>query len=342
MDSFWAARLLKQQGYRVTGVTFRLFPALTMAHDGAAADCSSEALRRAQDMARILSIPHHVLDLTEEFEERVVRDFIAQYGQGRTPNPCVRCNQHIKFGAFLKKALSMGADKVATGHYAIVEEGSHSIGLRKGLDRNKDQSYFLYAIDKDLLPRIIFPLGREKKHLLRETMSAQGWDSSRTRESQDVCFIPRNGHRQFLARHLPFKEGPIYHVDGRLLGRHRGIHLHTIGQRQGLGISYPEPLYVIEIRADEHALIVGPGTSLERKRLTASGINMLSPCCGAGEITAKVRYRQKEEPCSCTVRSGMLEVEFDSAVRGVTPGQSVVLYQRDLVLGGGVIETAFR
>ncbi len=340
MDSFWAARLLKEQGYRVTGVTFRLFPDPPSECDGEGAGCASRLLARAREMARVLSIPHHVLDMTEEFEEVVIRSFIAEYRHGRTPNPCVICNRDIKFGAFLKWALSMGADRVATGHYAIIEEDPRGLRLRKGLDRDKDQSYFLYPIEEHLLSRILFPLGRERKISLRKAAQGMAWDFSRSAESQDVCFIPRNGHRQFLARHIPFREGPVYHVDGRLLGRHRGIHLHTIGQRQGLGIPYPEPLYVLEIKADEDALVVGPRACLGRRRLSASRVNMFSSTGERGEATARVRYRQKEEACSYAVRSGDLEVEFHHPVEGISPGQSVVLYQGDTVIGGGIIMKA--
>lgn len=340
IDSSFSAYLLKQKGYNVVGITFQLLPATIKNIKNPKACCSLETVKRAKKIADDLSIPHYVVNLREEFEQYVIERFIQEYKKGRTPNPCILCNKHIKFSSFINKALSIGGEKIATGHYAIIEENSGNYFLKKGKDKIKDQSYFLYPIKKNLLEFILFPLGGYTKAVLKEKAGQIGWDIHNIKESQDVCFIPDNDYREFLSKFVELKKGPVYLVNGKLIGYHNGIHLYTIGQRKGLNIPYKEPLYIIEIKPEENTIIAGPKEYLKRKKLIAHELNMLTP--GTQNISGKVRYRQKTEPCTYHVHNDTLEVDFDNPVYSITPGQSVVLYNEDVVLGGGVIKTSMQ
>ena len=339
LDSSYSAYLLKRQGYRVVGVTFALLPKTAANTRNPKACCSLDSTNRARRVADSLSIAHYVINLRAQFEELVVEKFVAEYREGRTPNPCVLCNQHIKFSAFFDRALALGADAVATGHYATVEESEKGWLLKKGKDRSKDQSYFLYPIERHRLPTLLFPMSGHTKAAARLDMTGLAWDSSRVRESQDICFIPDRDYRRFISRYIPVRKGDIFLHDGRHLGHHEGVQLYTIGQRRGLNIPFTEPLYVTEIRAEENALIVGPKEQLLRRALIADQVNML--CArSSGTALGRVRYRQKEEPCTFRVSDGLLEVTFDDSISAVTPGQSVVLYEGDRVLGGGRVRQA--
>ena len=338
IDSSFAAQILKKQGFDVVGITFSLLPDSCMNIRNPKPCCSPATIERARRVAQALAIPHYVINLKPEFEHYVIDRFISEYKAGRTPNPCVLCNQHIKFSSFVNKALSMGAEKIATGHYAIIEEDPEGYRLKKGLDPAKDQSYFLYPIRKELLGSILFPIGRYTKKEVRARVGETGWNKGDVKESQDICFIPEGDYRGFLSSFVQLKEGPVYSTDGMLMGRHNGVHLYTIGQRRGLNIPYKEPLYVIEIRSQENSLIVGPKEHLKRNKLTAMEVNCLHSV--SGEAGAKVRYRQKERPCFYTVRNNVLDVDFVEPIDAVTPGQSVVLYSSDTVIGGGVIKNS--
>jgi tRNA-specific 2-thiouridylase len=235
----------------------------------------------------------------------------------------------------MDRALALGADMVATGHYAAIERSETGWLLKKGKDRSKDQSYFLYPIERYRLPSLLFPLSGYTKEAVRFNMTGLAWNS-RVRESQDICFIPGSDYRGFISRYVPLKKGDIFLHDGRHLGYHEGVHLYTIGQRRGLNIPFGEPLYVTEIKVEENALIVGPKEHLRYRTLMADQVNMLSTR-PSGRALGRVRYRQKEEPCEYSVSNGRLEVAFDDPVSAITPGQSVVLYEGDRVLGGGTI-----
>jgi tRNA-uridine 2-sulfurtransferase len=339
MDSSFAAYLLKGQGYDVVGITFELLPKSLKNINNPKACCSLETVKRAQKVARDLSIPHYVINLREEFEHLVIERFIEEYKAGRTPNPCMLCNKHIKFAAFVNKAVALGADKVATGHYALIEEAPAGWQLKKGRDRTKDQSYFLYPIKKDLLKKVLLPLGETTKKGLKEKAHLIQWDSERIRESQDICFIPEQDYRGFISNFVPTKKGPAYHVDGRLLGYHNGIHLYTVGQRRGIGIPFKEPLYVVEIRSTENTLILGTKEHLKNTGLIADDLNFFDPV--AGGTSGRVRYRQNEVPCTYKVSGDTMDVRFEEPLYAITPGQSVVLYQEDRVIGGGVIKRSF-
>ena len=326
-DSSFTAYLLKKQGYNVIGVTFQLL---------SPAQAPTDHIARARKTADYLSIPHHVLDLSKDFQEQVVNRFIDEYKAGNTPNPCVFCNRTIKFGAFAERAFSLGADKIATGHYANVVEENGEYLLKKGCDRTKDQSYFLYPIKKDILKRTLFPLGLYHKAKLKEEARDLPWVVPSLKESQDICFIPGNDYRTFLAPYIPIKKGPIYHASGKRLGEHEGLHLYTIGQRKGLGIPFSEPLYVVGIIPAENAIVVGNKEELKRKTVWVSEINMISKASSG--VKGRVRYRQKEEPCTYEVKDGLLRADFESSITSVTCGQSLVLYHEDILIGGGIIQ----
>lgn len=339
IDSSFAAYLLQKQGFKVVGITFQLLPDTIDYVNNPKACCSNETVLRAKRIADTLSIPHYVINLREEFAEFVIEKFINEYRAGRTPNPCVLCNQFIKFAAFFHKALAIGGEYIATGHYAKIEKKSKAYSLNKATDKSKDQSYFLYTIKKDQLSRILLPLGDYTKSTIFSSIREIGWENSDAyKESQDICFIPGGQFRLFLSKFIHLEKGPIYSVEGKLMGYHKGIHLYTIGQRKGLNIPYREPLYVIETRPDENCLIVGSKSQLVRKKLTAASINLLSDICHG--VTGKVRYRQKEQSCSYSVKDSVMSVEFDEPIDAITPGQSVVLYKHDEVVGGGIIENS--
>jgi len=337
VDSSFAAYLLKKNGYKVVGITFNLFPAALFDKWGVRTCVPKGMVEQAIKTARDLSIPHYVIDLCDVFEHRVIENFIDGYRSGITPNPCVLCNKFVKFGAFREKAFAMGADLIATGHYACTEpKDGGEVLLKKGTDKKKDQSYFLYAIDRQALGKTIFPLGGFSKDGLREIVKQEGIRLPESRESQDICFIPDGDYGNFLSHFIKLKEGPVYLSDGTLLGRHGGIHLFTIGQRRGINIPYGEALYVLDIRPDENIIIVGTRQELDGHTLTAGSVNMLYPV--TENIKARVRYRQREQACTYTFHDNILSVKFNDTMGAVTPGQSVVLYSDDIVVGGGVIE----
>ncbi len=336
LDSSFCAHLLKQQGYKVVGITFALLPKDLPNPQNPKACCSLESMARARKVADDLSIPHYVFNLRDEFDEHVIQRFVSEYRSGRTPNPCVLCNRYVKFEAFMRKALALGADLIATGHYASVAATQDGWCLKKGRDRSKDQSYFLYPIAREQLPLILFPLANWTKQAVRSNMAVFSRDAASTRESQDICFLPEGDYRSLVAQCAPPKKGKIMLTDGRHLGYHDGLHLYTIGQRRGLNLPFSEPLYVVDIQVDENLLVVGPRTSLLRRGLAADNVNMLCSRT-SGRALGRVRYRQKEEPCTYTVKDGRMEVLFDEPVSAITPGQSVVLYEADRVLGGGTV-----
>jgi tRNA-specific 2-thiouridylase len=335
VDSSVTAALLLQQGYRVTGVTMRLFDPDPLA--------ATDLVTEARAVADFLGIPHVVADFRHRFRQEVMDPFLAEYRCGRTPNPCARCNRFIKFGLLLDEALRLGGDFLATGHYARIEkDGGGLFHLLTGADALKDQSYFLFSLRQAELSRVRFPLGGMTKDEVRQLARRFNLPCAAAGESQEICFVPHDDYVAFLEKggEMEGLAGEIVHVDGRVLGRHGGIHRYTVGQRRGLGIAWPEPLYVVNVDAGERRVVVGERPHLDRPCLQASAVNWIVP--PMGEVVAvhcKIRYRQAPVPCTVvTLPDKRAEVRFAFPERGVTPGQVVAFYQGDELLGGGWIE----
>ncbi|MCX5850065.1 MAG: tRNA 2-thiouridine(34) synthase MnmA [Deltaproteobacteria bacterium] len=335
VDSSVAALLLKNEGYDVSGVTMCLG---IVAEDDSAKCCGSTAIDDAKRVCDRLKIPHYVFDYAAQLEDKVIAKFVSEYKKGRTPNPCVECNRHLKFGSLLDKALKLGFDFLATGHYAAIEKKENGYCLKRPKDKKKDQTYFLYAIPYEKLGNILFPLAALTKDEVREVAKKAFLPVAEKQESQDICFVTQKNYQEFLLRRGPeLKQGPIVDMQGNILGRHRGIIFHTIGQRGGLGISHKTPLYVVSIDSDKNLIVVGEKKDLMAKGLLAGHINMLAQFWPR-QVYAKIRYRKKEALCEVTNEKGRLKVIFAEEQEAITPGQSVVFYANDRVLGGGVIE----
>lgn len=335
VDSSVTAALLKQQGHDVIGITMRLFAPLNSGVGSAVHD--------AAVVAEHLGIPHHVADFEPDFRDLIMGDFIDEYRCGHTPNPCVACNRYIKFGLLLDKARELGAGLLATGHYVrktIDPDGTCHLRMARNI--RKDQSYFLYTLSQERLARVIFPLGEiDSKDEVRRLAREFGLPVAEKGDSQEVCFIPNDDYVAFLegSGALVSNPGNIVHVGGRVLGKHQGTHRYTIGQRKGLGIAWSEPLYVVAIDTERNLLVVG-----EQPHILASGLAagdlvwITAPAENEFAATCKIRYRH--QPVACRVRllgAGCCDVLFNEPQKAVTPGQAVVFYQDDEVLGGGRI-----
>ncbi|MEE9912714.1 MAG: tRNA 2-thiouridine(34) synthase MnmA [Deltaproteobacteria bacterium] len=339
VDSSLAALLLKDAGYAVTGVTM----CLGIRQEGDRTSCcGGDAVEDAKRVCGQLEIPHFVFDFAELMEEQVIRKFASEYLKGRTPNPCVDCNRYLKFGSLLTKARGLGFEYLATGHYARIEQTGGDWHLLRPADKNKDQTYFLYPIRKDDLPRVLFPLGNLSKADVRARAKKAGLHVAEKAESQDICFVTTGNYRQFFEeRKMPAVAGNIIDQEGRILGRHQGIIYYTIGQRSGLGISARTPLYVLRFDARTHSVVVGNKEDLFASGLIAGDLNLLAGRFPE-EADAKIRYRKKPARATLTREGGMLKVIFKEAQESITPGQAVVFYAGDEVLGGGVIEDVIR
>ncbi len=339
VDSSAAALLLKEAGYKVTGITM----CLGIREDGDRTRCCGlDAIDDAKRVCDQLQIPHFVFDYAGEMEERVIGKFIAEYRRGRTPNPCIDCNRYLKFGTLLRKARGMGFDFLATGHYARIEKQDEEWSLLRPADRNKDQTYFLYPVAAEDLTSILFPLGNLNKEEVRALTRKAGLHVAGKAESQDICFVTHGNYGQFFQeRNVPAIAGDIVDKSGRILGKHRGIVYYTIGQRGGLGISAKAPLYVVEIDAVENTIVVGEKKDLYSRGLIAGDVNLLTTELPRN-VEAKIRYRKKPASCEVTMEDDKLKVIFQDAQESITPGQAVVLYAEDRVLGGGVIEEVLR
>jgi tRNA-uridine 2-sulfurtransferase len=335
VDSSVSAALLKDKGYEVAGATLCLG---VSSGAGPKKCCGPREIDDARRVCTALGIRHYVFDFSGEMEALVIANFLSEYARGRTPNPCIECNRHLKFRILLKKARALGFDGMATGHYArtAVRDGRHF--LLRPADRKKDQTYFLYCINKDDLPHTVFPLADYTKDDVRKLARQLRLPVAEKPESQDICFISEKGLHAFLEARLPEAiPGDIVDSSGRVLGQHKGICFYTIGQRQGLGISARNPLYVTALDAASNRVIAGDKKYLAGAGLVAGSINMLSDAVPQ-QAAAKIRYGHKAEPCSFTVSGDELTVSFPEQQEAITLGQSVVLYDGDVVLGGGIIE----
>ena len=328
VDSAAAALLLKEAAYEVIGIHMRLWESPRFNYQA----------HRAENICRILGIPYHQVDLQKEFESCVVDYFCQEYQQGRTPNPCVACNQRIKFGLLLDKAISLGADYLATGHYARVEHSRDGHRLLKAADTGRDQSYFLYTLTQEKLGQVLFPLGGHSKDEVKQ-MAKQARLPTATRSSQDICFISQRNYGAFLSQRFSTLPGDIVDTQGKKLGQHRGIAFYTIGQRHGLGLASDKPLYVIRIEPESNRVVLGQEEGLYSQKLTARKLNWISGKSPREPITAKakIRYKSKEAEAVLFFRNDSVDVHFAQPQKAVTPGQAIVFYNAGEVLGGGII-----
>ena len=332
VDSAVSAYLLKRDGYDVTGVTLRLCGE----NESDAAD--------AKTVAERLGVAHIVDDMSQKFKDGVVEDFIKSYKKGETPNPCIVCNKRIKFGAMLDYALERGMDYIATGHYArIVKNNDGRYLLLKALDESKDQSYVLYTLSQEVLSRVIFPLGEMTKGEARAIAEREELINARKRDSQDICFVPDGDYAAFIERYTgeSFPKGSFVDLNGNVLGEHQGIIRYTIGQRKGLGIALGKPAFVCAKNVEENSVVLGENSDLFSKTLTAKDVNLISVerIDSPMRVCAKVRYNQKEQPATVEmIGENRIKVEFDEPQRAISKGQSVVLYDGEIVVGGGIIE----
>ncbi len=344
VDSSVAAALLKERGHQVIGITMLVF---TGDRVDTSPDIAPAFINDAQRVADALGIPHHVFDLRDTFHKKVITSFCQDYRQGRTPNPCVRCNRYIKFDVLLDKAKALGADCIATGHHARVtkEDNSGKMVLQKGRDRQKDQSYFLYALTQEQLRHAMFPVGHLTKEEVRTEARERNLPTASRPESQDICFIPNNDYANFLKDCVlqGAEPGPILDEHGNIVGRHRGIINYTIGQRKRLGIAAGEAQYVIAIEPEHNAIIVGGRESALVDKLLATNMNWIAidPPTDAIVAKAKIRYRHPEaEAIIIPVDKDSVSVKFKEPQLAITPGQSIVFYNGDKVLGGGTIKAS--
>jgi tRNA-specific 2-thiouridylase len=344
VDSSVAACLLHEAGYRVLGSHLKL-----VAHGGVEHGCCGpQAEADARAVAEVAGFDFEVVNMADEFERTVMADFFAEHRAGRTPNPCVRCNQHIKFGAFLDRADALGVDLVATGHYVRTWKDRGGWHLGAGLDHSKDQSYVLHTLGQRQLARSLFPVGAQPKTETRAHAARLGLPVASKPDSQDVCFVPKADHGAFLAEWAPdlVRTGDIVHAaTGAVMGRHQGSFRYTIGQRRGLGVSTGDRAYVVDVDRDANRVVVGPGELLARRGLRAERMHWVAgPApCEPVEGAVRVRYRGAAVPALVhATPDGGAGVEFRTPERAIAPGQSVVVYRGDEVLGGGTIADAWR
>ena len=347
VDSSVAAALLLERGFDVMGLTMDIFslPKEFCSDEDLMSFCGRGAVADANRVAAQLQVPHYVINLKHTFQKWVINDFCEEYANGRTPNPCIRCNQHIKFEALWRRAKKLGADFLATGHHAriVFDKKSGVFLLNKGRDRGKDQSYFLYTMTQEQLSRTLMPIGEFAKQEVRIKARQLGLAVHHRPESQEICFIPDADYIRFLKHRIPeiFKAGPIMDTENRLLGYHEGILHYTIGQRRGIGIAAPHPLYVLEIHPNSHKIVVGAQDQLYKKKVIVSHLNIIAGTeLGAPlGVTAKIRYKHREANAALfLLDKDRASLEFEKPQRAATPGQSAVFYDRDCVIGGGIIE----
>ena len=346
VDSSLTAALLAEQGYKVIGITMLLTEEGRSETVNVAAGEEPDCVRDAKKVAAALGIEHHTVDFRQEFQANVIDYFLSEYAKGRTPNPCVMCNPSMKFGLLLDKARELGADFLATGHYARIgqlENGRYVV--KKGLDEHKDQSYALHRLPQSSLQHILLPLGDMTKERVRDLAEKMDLPVAHKAESQEICFVPHDDYKAFLQKHRPkcLRKGNIVNDEGKVLGRHNGVPLYTIGQRKGLGIAASEPLYVHKLDMRRNEVVVGGNSSVFAKGLLASDANWIAmdQLEDGMEFGAKIRYGKREAQARLSMQAdGLLKVEFAEPQRAVTPGQFVVFYDGDVLVGGAMIERA--
>jgi len=358
VDSSVAAALLVQEGYEVVGIMLRLWAA----HDSAeeACDpvprssngriqhfvhnrcCTPDAVEDARKVCALLDIPFYLLNAEQTFHQHVVEPFVAAYVAGQTPNPCLACNRHIRFGFLLRHARALGAQYLATGHYARIQKENDRYRLMKGVDVQKDQSYVLYMLGQEDLAHVLFPVGHFRKPVIRKLAHKFGLPVAEKGDSQDLCFVTGDGYRHFLGEQVPeaLRPGPIFDQAGHRLGTHDGLPLYTIGQRRGLGLHTGHPLYVLRLNPQENSLTVGPQEALDRREVAVAAVNYVvgQPPPRPLRVTAKLRYTAPVAPATLEPLAGdAARLVFDKAQRAVSPGQAAVFYDGEELLGGGLI-----
>lgn len=339
VDSSVAAALLKEQGHEVTGLTMCFNLAESKGKKPSC--CGLQGIEDSRRVCHKLGIRHYVINLDKDFSREVIQDFLREYRCGRTPNPCVRCNQFIKFGILLKKTLNLDAQFLATGHYARIVNTPQGYLLKKAKDLEKDQSYFLYRLNQQQLKHIIFPLGNLTKSKVREIASELSLSVADKKDSQEICFLPDGKYADLVKAKSPvaIKPGDLVDKDGNILGEHRGIPFYTVGQRQGLGVAKGYPLYVTQINARNNRIIVGSRQDACKSEFLVKEAHFsFSPFKKNVEIKVRIRYNHKESLALVSRVKGKLKVSFRKPQFAITPGQSAVFYDRDTVLGGGIIE----
>ncbi|HPU41968.1 MAG TPA: tRNA 2-thiouridine(34) synthase MnmA [Acetivibrio clariflavus] len=346
VDSSVAAALLLEKGYDVIGVTMQIWPDMseeTKLKEGGC--CSLSAVDDARLVANTLGIPYYVLNFKDVFEKKVINYFVDEYLKGRTPNPCIACNRYVKFEALLNKAVSMGIDYVATGHYAIIEydENRKRYLLKKSVTDAKDQTYALYNLTQEQLARVLMPIGEYSKDIVRKKAAELGLYVASKPDSQEICFVDDNDYGKFIEENTDKKIVPGYFVDtkGNILGEHKGIIHYTVGQRKGLGITLGKPMYVVGLDAENNTVILGEDTEVYGNELIAYDLNFISidTLEEPMRVKAKIRYSAKAaDALIIPIEDGKVKVVFDTPQRAITPGQSVVFYDGDIVVGGGIIQ----
>jgi len=340
VDSSVAAALLVEQGYDVVGATMKLFCYGDSVPDRPC--CSLDSINDARTVAHTLGIPHYLLNFEDRFSLHVIQNFVSEYSRGRTPIPCVRCNSFTKFRDLLAHADALECDYLATGHYAVARDGA----LFRGEDRNKDQSYFLWGIDRSVVARMLTPVGSSTKEETRAMARKLGLATADKPESVEICFVPDDDYVGVLEQHLPadapaLVPGPLTMVDGTVIGEHEGFARYTIGQRRGLPGGFTEPMYVVAIRPDSREVVIGPAEALDGLRVSLAEVNWLAPPLAPGDRCAvQIRYRSQAIPATVATRSDDgITLLLDTPGRAISPGQSGVLYGAgEQVLGGGVIQ----
>ena len=343
VDSSVAALLLMQQGYDVVGVTMRLWSV----EDEVAAPlnkrcCSVEDVQDARRVCDAIGARHYYMNFEREFRQHVIDYFVREYDRGRTPHPCLACNDKIKFDFLLRRALFMDADYIATGHYARIRRDAERTRLLKGVDAGKDQSYVLFTLRQSELQRLLLPVGEYPKSEIRRIAADACLPVADKPDSQEICFIPDGDYRKFVGERVTPKAGDLVDADGKILGTHPGIQFFTIGQRRGLGLkgNTGSPLYVTAIDSESNRVVLGSNEDLMRRELWASRVNFVAGEAPTApiEITAKIRYKASEEPAILSPRGDWVELSFHEPQRAVTPGQAVTFYQDEEIIGGGIIE----
>ncbi len=347
VDSSVAAILLQQQGYEVVGATFRSWDAVSEScMDNKKGCCTVEALTEAKELAEKLGIEHHFLDYRNLFRQTVIQNFVDEYLNGRTPNPCAICNRIIKWGEMIQFANQLDCQFIATGHYANISQENGQYFIRKGNDESKDQSYFLWQLSQEALSKTIFPLGDFDKRKIREIAAGNGFNKMAAKsDSQELCFVPDNDYRHFLKDNVPeiskIGEGRFISIDGEFLGKNAGYYHFTIGQRKGLGIALGYPAFVVKIDAGKNTVTLGKKEDLLKSECTLSNWNMMKYARWEGEkhLDTKIRYRSKPVKSRVSFDGQKIKVIFDEPVSAITPGQNAVFYEGDAVVGGGVIDS---